>query len=511
MNKSLKCILGLLLLATLVIPFNVTASPDLYYIVVEVTATTDMPAGTPVVIKVGDILPQLTGSYSWDNIYVIHGNDVVPAQLDKIGESVNDYEIVFELVTDIPAGDSDTYKILVAREGESLPPPAEKVCTVTIESPYQGIEDLGPALILSNDLISVVVLNESDWIAGTIFSAYIKASGYDVVKQGREGVDNAGWRWSRYCAEGDPGWAEKNPDFNVLYISEGPVRSVIVIKSTEPHGSVDGAYAVKKYAVYKGQPYAELELTVTGPGYTPGTKIPVKASFVDMGDQGIEHDTIYVPGTGELSRMEGKGLRLENFTEYWFAVYKKAEGKGFGVIFYPADKLLTFDWGSPGAELALHFEDGIPVPFYRVMVLFDSTITSDPLTLMSNIYRVYVNKPTIKVVGEEKARLVPVDIIAAYESILKEKEETISQLNNQITTLNGQISSLESQVSTLQGQLDQANAQISSLQDQVSSLQSEIDSLKSQLGTAQSMQYVMLIVGLIIGLVIGFIVAKKKK
>ncbi len=504
MNKPLKCILGLLLLATLLVPFNVTASPDLYYIVVEVTATTDMPAGTPVVIKVGDILPQLTGSYSWDNIYVVHGNDVVPAQLDKIGESVNDYEIVFELVAGIPAGGSDTYKILVAREGESLPPPAEKVCTVTIESPYQGVEELGPALILSNDLISAIILNESDWIAGTIFSAYIKASGYDVVKQGREGVDNVGWRWSRYCAEGDPGWAEKNPDFNVLYISEGPVRAVVVLKSTEPHGSVDGAYAVKKYAVYKGQSYIELELTVTGPGYTPGTKIPVKASFVDMGDQGIEHDTVYVPGTGELSRMEGKGLRLENFTEYWFAVYKKAEGKGFGVIFYPAEKLLTFDWGSPGAELVLHFEDGIPVPFYRVLVLFDSTITDDFLALMSNIYRICINKPTIKVVGEEKAGLVPANIITAYESAIKEKEETISSLNEQI-------SSLEAQISTLQGQLDQANAQISSLQDQISSLQSEIDSLKSQLGTAQSMQYVMLIVGLIIGLIIGFIVAKKKK
>ncbi|RLE65806.1 MAG: hypothetical protein DRJ47_04015 [Thermoprotei archaeon] len=507
MKRIYILFLVLALAVLLTAPLYKATPPKYYYIYVKVKASADLKAGYPVVIKVGDLKKMLTKSFSWENVYVLHGDEIIPAQVDKLGESEDDYEIVFLLSSDIPAGGEDTYKILVAEAGYKLPKPSfEETCKVSFVSMYLEKSDLGPAVILENDLIKAVILNESDWIAGTVFSAQIKASGYDVVKQGRE-VDSTGWRWSRYLVEGDPGWAEKNPDFNILYVSSGPVRAVVVLQSTESHGSVENVYAVKKYSVYKGLSVVELVLTVTGTGYKEGTAIPIKASFVDMGSQGLEHDTVYIPNLGEFSRNEGKGFRKENFTQSWFAVYNKSEMKGFGAIFYPLDDLVKFDWGSPGDELALKYTTGVPIPFYRVLVLFDKTITTEPLEYIGALYNLYANKPTIEVEEVKEAKLLPATILETYA-------KEISSLKSQVESLQNTVSEQESTISQLETQLSNAQNTINQLNNQVSNLQAQISDLEGELAAARSMQWTFLggglVVGLIIGIVIGFIVKRKK-
>lgn len=504
MKRTLMVVLLTLFLASLLLSSKeaLSSPAKYYYINIKVSANVDLPKGTPVVIKVGDLKKQLTGDYNWKYVYVIHDEDVIPTQVDYLGKTEDDYEIVFQLVEAIPAGEEDTYKILVAEKGITLPKPTfPETCKITIIPEYEKMAELGVAIVLENDIIQAVILNQSDWIAGTVFSAKIKATEYDIVKQGRE-KGTTGWRWSRYLAEGDPGWAEKNPRFKVLYMSYGPVRAVAILQSTTPHGQIEELYAVKKYSIYKGLSYVELILTVTGPGYKPDLKVPVKASFVDMGSQGLEHDTVYVPGMGDFSRMTGTAFRKENFTESWFMVYKAAENKGFGVIFYPIDDLLKFDWGSPGDELVLHYEAGIPIPFSRVLVLFDSSITNDPKSLMHELYEMHTNKPIIRVVSEEEAKLLPSTIAEAYGKTIESYEETIKELNTKVKGLTEELNKVK-------GELDKAKTKVSELETQLSQANKKISSLESELATARTMQWALLVVGLIIGIIIGVVIGRK--
>ncbi|RLE93220.1 MAG: hypothetical protein DRN04_07800 [Thermoprotei archaeon] len=503
-RKKLLLLPLVLLALTLILPLNASPKAHYYYIYVKITTPVELKAGTPVVIKVKDLKAAVTRSYDWSTVYVLYGDTLVPSQVDKLGTSEDDYEIAFELVEDIPAGGSVTYKILVAEKGYKLPAPTyEEVCKVTIVPKYEDMAELGTGIVLENDLIKVVILNESDWIAGTVFSAIIKKTGYDVVKQGRE-KGSTGWRWSRYLAEGDPGWAEKNPRFKVLYMSTGPVRAVVVLQSTTPHGQLADVYAVKKYSVYKGWSYVKLELTVTGPGYKPGTKVPVKASFIDLADQGTNHDTVYVPGVGELSRMQGTSLRKENLTETWIAVYNKEKLEGFAVIFYPLGNLIKLEWGSPGAEIVLHYEEGIPIPFYRILVLFDKSVANDSFAYIRTVYSYSTADIKVEVVKEEEAKLLPV-------VVLEGAQKEIESLKSEISSLNNEIKNLKSQLAQAQSTIESLNQEISGYKSKISELESEISSLKSSLSTAQSMQGVLLVVGLVVGLAIGYFVGARKK
>jgi cell division protein FtsL len=73
-----------------------------------------------------------------------------------------------------------------------------------------------------------------------------------------------------------------------------------------------------------------------------------------------------------------------------------------------------------------------------------------------------------------------VSIIAFYNSILNNKENTINSLNSEITDKDEQISSLTSEKDDLQSQIDSLNSEKDNLQSQINNLTEILDLRKSE-------------------------------
>ncbi len=442
-----------LISSILFLPPRVRANPDVFWkipIVVSAPTTANITVGSPVIITLGSLAanmpaevdpfglktPTVTSDdVDWTAIYLYLTNARIPTQVDDVdtipGPSEGD-ELVFEVPSTILAGASETFSLYFTTVSVGLPSPSYSFKTTVYPYPYVDYENtifggstIGESYTMKNDNITAVVLVAGAYASGAIWRLIINQTGFDIVKQNANITTNKeGYKWKRFANPSDTGWAENNPapstGDDLLSIIVGPVRSIVKMRSTVSYDSQNNIFDVVTYTLYANQPWLDYELNITGPAVTPGMTLDINLRNRDQGTFSPIYDTVFVPGKGEMLRLNATGLAQQvlpsSITQAWYADYNKTLDEGWGIAYDRFSDLNLMAWSKYTEGISLLFGNpslrtsvdswatptmdniGMHFPFHARYFPIDSSITAaTPAGYMSTMYQDWLATPTVTI------------------------------------------------------------------------------------------------------------------
>ncbi|RLE65807.1 MAG: hypothetical protein DRJ47_04020 [Thermoprotei archaeon] len=449
-----------------------------YYIVsvvVQASKESLVPENHPIIVRLRDIaaaLPKNVDPFGgkttteeddvdWKAVTVLYKGRVIPSQIDDLdlnGFSPED-ELAFLTVSQIPAGESSEYQIFIPLKASNLPEVAFETKVKINE--YRLLEEIkkgspefmSEAYEISNGLIVGVVAVKAAWMSGGIFSILINSSGYDVVKQGSEYMSLL-WKWSRLFCPADPGWIEHNPNAatgggKVVYMKEGPVRGIISVVLESQYHNITDLYPVFTYYLYANHTWIYTMLDITGSNAKPGMFLEVNLANREWGGIGCggKYSLVIINGAGNFSRTDDVNVPVSEIKEGWYVSLDPNNGTGFGFIF-PTTGLDSVKWSFDDEGIHTYYT-AMTFPYKSIIVVFDKTVTSNPLEYVKTIYNEYyihapnvIVKPAVKIT-QLPAALSQMKEIFELQKQIAELEKMISNLSKEITRLTSVKSVLE--------------------------------------------------------------------
>jgi len=438
-------------------------------IVVKAPSTHSIPANYPIVVELKTLAAALPkgevdvfgvtkteeDDIDWNTAAVLHGDHVIPSQIDDLdlnGFSEED-ELVFLTVKPIPAGQSNEYKVFVAKKVSKLPKVSFPIkvrvkeygliSRIKKESP----EFMSEAYDLSNGLITATVAVKAAWMSGAIFSIVVNKTGYDIVKQSSEYMSLL-WKWSRLFCPADPGWIEHNPDAmtgggKVVFMKEGPVRGIIKVVLTASYYNLTDVYPVFTYILYVNQTWIYAYLDITGKNAKPGMFLEVNLANREWGGvgKGGLYKLVIVSGAGNFSRREDVKVPVSLIKEGWYISTDPSMKKGF-VFIFPTLGLDSVLWSFDDEGIHTYYT-AMSFPYKSIIAVFDENITNNPVEYAEKVYREYFAvSPTIIVKPAEKISSLPGELAKMKE--IFELQSAVTELEKKIENMSKQIASLRS-------------------------------------------------------------------
>ena len=428
-------------------PSSGQSSPSQYLVPLLLTSEAPLRNGTIVEVRLEDLLAALPPEFDpdWNATTVLHQRTPIPSQVERYNSGDIQDVLVFKITEPPIEGEPRTYQVWIPSKRLGLE--VSLATNVTMlsyeefaETPFgfpgnSYSDQIGHGYVIQNTMIQISVpLGPAD-IAGSVFNLRMEESGWDAIKQNRNPVSPelaSAWRNSFF----GHAWEESATDGYTLVASAiGPLRGTLVLKTSPLDG---GAEQWRIYHVSDDDTLVEIESFIRRVDIAGRSNLTLSDHRGTSG----EFDTLFVPGLGDLPRDE-RAISRESLTEAWVLAYSQARNRGVGILL--DDRLETLEWTQDAIvarhEEADHIRTGI--------VSFDSTVTSDPLAFVANVYSAWRPRPVVEVLPAERSEIAPslaldnaAERIASFSAEIEALQIRTESLEADLTELNRQVSVL---------------------------------------------------------------------